>query len=198
VTLALPPAPAPSRARSQFVGTAFACAAGLMYFGGLLSVYAKMRHNAGGTSASWLPKKVSIPEIPSNTMLITLVLASITAQWAVYAMRRGNRRDTTIAMGLTGLFGVAVINAQAFIYSQMKLPIHSADGKAFNVLFYTMTGSFLFALMIGLGLAAITAFRSLGGRFSPTETEGVSSTALYWHFLTTAFAAVWFFVYVTK
>jgi heme/copper-type cytochrome/quinol oxidase subunit 3 len=198
VTLALPPAPAPSRARSQFVGTAFASAAGLMYFGGLLSVYAKLRHNAGGTSADWLPKKVSIPEIPSNTMLITLVLASITAQWAVYAMRRGNRRDTTIAMGLTGLFGVAVINAQAFIYGQMKLPIHSADGKAFNVLFYTVTGSFLFAVIIGLALAAITAFRSLGGRFSPTETEGVSSTALYWHFLTAAFAAVWFFVYVTK
>lgn len=198
MTLALPPAPAPSRTRSQFVGTAFACAAGLMYFGGLLGTYAKMRHGAGGTSATWLPKKISIPEIPSNTMMVTMVLASITAQWAVHAMRRGNRRDASIAMAVTALFGVAVINAQAFIYGQMKVPVRSTEGKAFNVLFYTATGSMMFAIMVGLVLAAVTAFRSLGGRFSPTDTEGVSSTALYWHFLTVAFAAVWFFVYVTK
>jgi heme/copper-type cytochrome/quinol oxidase subunit 3 len=198
VTLALPPAPAPARTRSQFVGTAFACASGLMFFGGLLGTYAKMRHNAGGTTASWLPKKVSIPEIPSNTMMITMVLASITAQWAVHAMRRGNRRDTSVAMAITAIFGVAMINAQAFIYGQMKVPVHSTDGKAFNVLFYTATGSFLLAVVIGLVLATITAFRSLGGRFSPTDTEGVASTALYWHFLTVAFAGVWFFVYVTK
>jgi heme/copper-type cytochrome/quinol oxidase subunit 3 len=198
VALALPAAPAPARTRSQLVATAFACAAGLMFFGGLLALYAKYRHLAGGTTATWVPKKVRIPEIPSNTMLITMMLASITAQWAVYAMRRGNRRDTSIALAITGLFGVAVINAQAFIYSQMKMPIRNAEGKAFNVLFYTTTGAFMFAVIIGLGLAAVTAFRSLGGRFSPTETEGVSSVALYWHFLTVAFAGVWLFVYVTK
>jgi cytochrome c oxidase subunit III len=200
VALALPPAPAAARTRSQLVATAFACAAGLMFFGGLLAIYAKYRTLAGGTTADWVPKKVRIPEIPSNTMMITMVLASITAQWAVYAMRRGNRRDTSIALLVTGLFGVAVINAQAFIYGQMKMPIllDPADGKSFRVLFYTTTGAFVFAVIIGLGLAAVTAFRSLGGRFSPTETEGVSSVALYWHFLTVAFAAVWFFVYVTK
>lgn len=198
MTIALPPAPVAVRTRSQLVGTGFACAGGLMFFAGLLGVYAKVRNLAGGTTATWIPKKVSIPEIPSNTMLITMFLASITAQWAVYSMRRGNRRDTSIALGLTALFGLAVINAQAFIYSLMKMPIRDAEGKAFPVLFYALTGSFLLAVVIGLGFAVVTAFRSLGGRFSPTETEGVSSVALYWHFLTVAFAAVWFFVYVTK
>lgn len=198
MALALPPAPAQARTKSQFVATGFACAAGLMFFGGLLGTYAKYRHLSGGETATWIPKKVQLPEIASNTMLITLVLASITAQWAVYAMRRGNRRDTSIALAVTALFGVAVINAQAFIYGQMKMPIVSTDGKPFNVLFYAVTGAFLFAIVLGLGMAIVTAFRSLGGRFSPTETEGVSSVALYWHFLTVAFAGVWFFVYVTK
>ena len=169
-----------------------------MFFGGLIAIYAKYRTLAGGTSATWLPKKVRIPEIPTNTMMITMVLASITAQWAVYAMRRGNRRDTSVALSITALFGVAMINAQAFVYSQMKMPIRTTDGKAFNVLFYVLTGSFVVAVMVGLGMAVVTSFRSLGGRFSPTETEGLSSVALYWHFLTVAFAAVWFFVYVTK
>jgi heme/copper-type cytochrome/quinol oxidase subunit 3 len=198
VAVALPPAPKPVRARSQFVATAYACAGGLLFVGTLLAIYMKQRHLAGGTTATWLPKKLKVPEIPSNTMLVTMVLASISAQWAVYAIRRANRRDASVALGLTLLFGLAFINAQVFIYDQMKLPIRSVDGKAFNLLFYTTTGSMLFAVAIGIVYALVTAFHSLGGRFSPTETDGVSSAALYWHFLTVAYAAVWFFVYVTK
>jgi heme/copper-type cytochrome/quinol oxidase subunit 3 len=196
VTLALPPAPAPNRTRSNFIGMAYACAAGVMYFGGLLGVYAKQRHLAGGTTAAWLPKKLVMPEVPSNTMLVTIVMACVTAQWAVWATKRGNRRDATIALALTGMFGVAMVNAQAFIYSQMKLPVHAET--PFNVLFYVLTGSFMVAVMIGLGISLLTAFRSLGGRFSPTDTQSVSAFALYWYFLTAVFAAVWFFVYVTK
>jgi hypothetical protein len=39
-------------------------------------------------------------------------------------------------------------------------------------------------------------FRFLGGRTG--DHELVSANALYWYFVTAAFAAVWFVVYVTK
>jgi heme/copper-type cytochrome/quinol oxidase subunit 3 len=48
----------------------------------------------------------------------------------------------------------------------------------------------------GLVYTAVAAFRYLGGRTK--ELEIVSASALYWYFLTVAFTAVWFVVYVQK
>ena len=47
-------------------------------------------------------------------------------------------------------------------------------------------------------MAVVVVFRSLGGRYSSKRHEGISSLALYWHFLTVAFAAVWLVVYANK
>jgi len=44
--------------------------------------------------------------------------------------------------------------------------------------------------------SAVTAFRYLGGR--TTEREIVSAHAMYWYFLSVAYTALWFVVYVTK
>jgi heme/copper-type cytochrome/quinol oxidase subunit 3 len=65
-------------------------------------------------------------------------------------------------------------------------------------MFFTVTGAFMIAVLVGLVFAVVTAFRSLGGRYAATDTDGVAAFALYWHFLTAAYIAVWFIVYVNK
>ena len=92
------------------------------------------------------------------------------------------------------VFGIAVFNAQAYIYQQLGLPVTTRYGA----LFYSVTGAFLVALVAGMIMAVIVVFRSLGGRYSSKRHEGISALALYWHFLTATFAAVWFVVYVVK
>ena len=52
-----------------------------------------------------------------------LLALCVFAQWAVYAARRDDRPHVGLALGLVGLIGLAVINAQAYIYNQMELPI---------------------------------------------------------------------------
>jgi cytochrome c oxidase subunit 3 len=195
MTLALPPAPTPPRARMLFVGTALTCVAGFMLMMSMVATYLFFRDAAGGTTASWLPAKVGIPEIAANVMIVTLVGASVMVQWAVYAIERDDRRNCTVALVITVIFGVAVVNAQAYIYGQMGMGI--ADGT-YELLFYTLTGAFLAALFGGIAFAAVTAFRELGGRYSSRRHEGISALALYWHFLTAVFAVVWFVLYVTK
>ena len=128
-------------------------------------------------------------------MLIIMVGASVLVQWAVYAMARDDRRDTAVAVSLLVVFGVAVLNAQAFIYQQLGMGI--GETKYAN-LFYAVTGTFVAALIAGIVMAMVVVFRSLGGRYSSKRHEGISSLALYWDFLTVAFAAVWFVVYVVK
>ncbi|HKA02716.1 MAG TPA: cytochrome c oxidase subunit 3 [Acidimicrobiales bacterium] len=195
MSLGLPPAPSPPRPRMLFIGTAFACAAAAMLFMGMLAVWVNLRDAAGGTTAAWLPKGVSVSMVAPNMMLIIMLGASVMVQWAVYAMARDDRRDTVVAVSLAVVFGIAVLNAQAFIYQQLGLGI----GKTkYANLFYAVTGTFVAALIAGIVMAMVVVFRSLGGRYSSKRHEGISALALYWHFLTVAFSAVWYVVYVVK
>ena len=193
--MALPAAPSPPRPRMLFVATALVCAALGMMFAGMLAVWIALRDAAGGTSAAWLPKGVLLPGVAANMMLIIMFGASVMAQWAVYAMARDNRRDTVVAVSLLVIFGVAVFNAQAYVYQQAAVSV-SAD--RYGPLFYSVTGAFLATLVAGMLMAVSVVFRSLGGRYTSKRHEGISALALYWHFLTAAFCAVWFVVYVVK
>ena len=195
--LALPQAPTPPARRQLFVGTAVACSAGFTLIGGMMGLWLRMRHRAlSVTDGTWVPKKISIPEVPSNIMLLSFIGIGVFAQWAVYAARRDDKRHVAIALGLTGLLGIAVINAQVAVYVHMALPIRSADGGAYGIMFYAATGTFIAFLIIGIVFSFVTAFRYLGGRTS--EREIVTAHAIYWYFAAAAFTMLWFVVYVTK
>jgi cytochrome c oxidase subunit 3 len=72
----------------------------------------------------------------------------------------------------------------------------AANDGAFHTMFYAITGTMTLLLVVGIVFTAVAAFRFLGGRTK--ELEVVSASALYWYFLTAAFTAVWFVVYVQK
>jgi len=194
--LALPPAAPPAPKRQLFIGTGLACAAGATLIGGMLALWLRFRDAAIASDGRWLPKKISIPEVASNIMLITFVGVCIFAQWAVYAARRDDKRHTALALFLTGLLGLAIINAQVTVYVQMKLPINDGTGSAYGVMFYAITGTFLVFVIIGMVFSFVTGFRYLGGRTN--EHEIVTAHAIYWYFTAAAFAALWYVVYVTK
>lgn len=196
--LALPPAPAPAPRRQLFVGTALACSAGTMLIGGMLAIWLHFRKVAiAGTTHLWVPKGISIPEVASNVMLFSFIGICVFAQWAVYAAKRDDKRHVGVALLLTGLLGLAVVNAQAAVYAQMHLPIRPKDGSsAYGVMFYALTGTFVVFMIIGVVFSFVTAFRYLGGR--TREREIVTAHAIYWYFAATAFSMLWFVVYVTK
>ncbi len=193
--LALPPAPSPARPRLLLVGTALASAAAVALFAGMIGVYLHLRVASGGHTTGWLPKGTIVPEVAANIMLIGMIASSIMVQWAVYAIARGDRRDTSVALGLTVLFGILVLNAQVYVYQQMKIGV---GASTYGPLFYGLTGTWVAGLIGGILFALSAAFRSLGGRFSPKRHEGVAAVALYWHTLTAMFVAVWYVVYVLK
>lgn len=191
---ALPPAPAPAPRRQVLVGTALASAAAVALVGGMLALWLRFRDAAiNGPDHRWVPKGVTVPLLPANVMLIALVPLCVFAQWAVYSAKRDDKPHTGLALGLTGLIGVAIINAQAYIYAQIKLPV--AEGT-YGAMFYTLTGAVTALAIIGVAFSAVTAFRYLGGR--TTDREVVSAHALYWYCYSAVFALLWFVVYVTK
>ncbi|MFM7756730.1 MAG: cytochrome c oxidase subunit 3 [Actinomycetota bacterium] len=196
----LPPAPQPAPRRQVFLGTALACAAGTMLIGGMLATWLQFRADAPvresmkrGFIKDWMPADIVVPEVAANMMLIAFCVACVMAQWAVYSAKRADRQHAGMAFGVTGLVGLAILNAQIFIWTQMG--VGARDG-AFHSMFYAITGMMTVLLVAGIVFSLVAAFRYLGGRTK--EIELVSSQALYWYFLTAAFSAVWFVVYVQK
>ncbi len=198
--LALPPASQPAARRQVFVGTAVAGAAGFMLIGGMMATWLKFRAEAPvreslkrGFIKDWMPDKIVVPEIAANMMLLGLFVICIMAQWAVYSAKRNDRTHTGLALGVTALLALASINAQIAIWTQMGV---GANDGAFHSMFYAATGTMTALLLSGFVYTAVAAFRYLGGRTK--EVELVSAHALYWYFLTAAFCAVWFVIYVQK
>jgi heme/copper-type cytochrome/quinol oxidase subunit 3 len=169
--------------------------------GGMLAAYVHLRDAAGGATPVWLPDDVIIPEVATNIMLITMVFGSFTVQWAYWSISHNDRRHTYMALALTAVFGVAVLNAQIYVYQELALPIANPDDPAasrYAMLFYAVTGTFIALLVAGILFAGVMTFRTLGGRYSARDNEGLAATALYWHVLTAVFAAVWYVIYVVK
>jgi heme/copper-type cytochrome/quinol oxidase subunit 3 len=191
---ALPAAPALPPRRQVLVGTALAGAATIALIGAMLAVWVVERERAlDSAEATWVPSDVTIPEVAANVMLIGMLGVIVFAQWAVYAARRGDRVHAGIGFGLVALLGLAVINAQAYVWNQIEMPI---AGGGYPGMFYAVTGTMTALLVVGVVFTAVTAFRYLGGRSS--DREMVAAHALYWYVLAAAFSAVWYVVYVTK
>lgn len=192
--LALPSAPSPAPRRQVLVGTALVGAGALAMVGGMSALFLRMRKQAlGQANGRWIPKGIHIPMVPANVMLVALVPICVFSQWAVYSAKRDDKQHTALALALTGLIGLAFINAQAFIWGTMRLGIRQGT---YGAMFYAVTGASTALAIAGVVFSAVTAFRFLGGRTN--DREVVSAHALYWYAYSAVFAVVWFVVYVTK
>ena len=168
---------------------------------GMLSIWMRFRDSAPLRASSngtkmihdWLPADIAIPEVATNTILITLVMTCVIAQWAVYATRRADSSHAYLALAIVAALGIAAINAQVAVYVQMGIGI--GDG-AYQTLFYAITGTMTALLVSGVVFSLVALFRALAGRL--TDRQVMSAHALYWYVLTAAFSAMWFIVYVQK
>ena len=189
---ALAAGPAAAPRRQLVVGAALASVAMVMLAGGMLAVWSLQRRRAVNLDGAWVPAGVTIPEVPVNVMLIAFIAICTFAQWAVYAAVRRDRGNTALALGVNVLTAVMVINAQAYVYSQMGLGI--GDGT-YAAMFYAVTGMFTVLMIIGVVFSTVVAFRFIGGR---SDHEIVVAHAIYWYTVAAIFAALWFVVYITK
>lgn len=189
---ALPTGPAPAPRNQLLVGSSLAAVAMVMLTGGMLGVWLVQRGDAIDAEGTWVPEGVTIPEVPSNVMLLAFVAVCVFGQWALWSAKHGDRPHTAFALGCLALVALLIVNAQAFIFHEMGLGI--ADGT-YAAMFYAVTGMFLALMIVGLTFTAIAAFRYLGGR---VDHELLTAHAIFWYALTAVYAAIWFVVYVVK
>lgn len=185
-----------ARPRVLMVGTAFTVVALLMAFATLIGIYLTERSATIFSGMAWIPDGVVIPLNQPNVMLFALLSSSITMQWAVDAARRDDRQQAYLALGLTVVFGFAVINMSAYLYTVMGLDMSVASLTP--VLIYTITGAHLVALAGAIAFTGLMAFRALGGQYTSRQYDGLSAAALFWHAQVIVYVAIWYAIYIIK
>lgn len=111
-----------------------------------------------GLIKDWMPEKIIVPEIATNLMLIGFFVVCVMAQWAVYSAKRNDRPHTGLALSVSALMTLAILNAQIFIWTQMG--VAARDG-AFHSMFCVHWGHDGFAV-IGLGVHRCCCFSIFG------------------------------------
>ena len=182
---------------TPLVGMLLFIASEVMFFGGLFAAYFNSRATHQGP---WGPPHPA-PELEifpiALPITIILVSSSLTMQFGVWAIRRGDIGKLKLWTAVTLLLGVVFLIGQLYDYSQLGFGI--SDG-IFGTTFYTLTG--FHGLHVTLGLLmllalAITAFAGgIGPRSSPGRHTAVGAVSIYWHFVDALWAVILTVVYL--
>lgn len=187
--------------RQALVLSGLMSAASAMLIGSMLAIWLQFRANAPLRESSdgskmlrdWLPENIKIPEVATNTMMMTFVITCVMVQWASYSSRRSDPKHTTLALAVALLTEIALVNAQIAVYMQMDIGVRDSS---YTMMFYAVTATMTALIVIGLGFTLMTMFRSLASRVS--DHDLVIAHGVYWYSLAVIFATMWFVVYVQK
>ncbi|HEX2038227.1 MAG TPA: cytochrome c oxidase subunit 3 [Acidimicrobiales bacterium] len=164
---------------------------GLMFFAALVGAYVHLRNRI----EHFHPEEAHLDQYLGNMLVITLLLATVTAEWGHSAVRRGIRRQATTAYSITVGLGAA------FLFLLWHTGVQAGYGPAsheYGLVVSTMAITLGIVVGLGVGFAALTLFRVLGGQVSAAEPDQARAAAWYWHFAAAAAVLVWYTVVVLK
>jgi cytochrome c oxidase subunit III len=179
---------------TPMVGMLLFIASEVMFFGGLFAAYFNSRATH---AAEWGPPGGHELEAwPLATILtILLVTSSVTMQFGVAAIRRGDQRKLRMWVGITLVLGVLFLMGQLYDYSTLSFGL--GDG-IFSTTFYTLTGfhgAHVFGGAIGM---TILFARAMQGQFSARNHVAVEAISMYWHFVDVVWVALFFTLYFLR
>jgi heme/copper-type cytochrome/quinol oxidase subunit 3 len=183
--LALPSGADTRRPNLLGVAAMVAGVAGVMVFIGLAAAYFDVRALAG----TWPPKKVALDNYLGTTLTITLLMSSVTAEWALQAMRIGNRRQAMAALALTPGFGLAFLNLLWYLVTKLGF---GPGSHAYGAIVYAFVAATVVNVLIGMGFLLVALLRTFGHQVGPGNQAVARAATAYWHFV----VGGWFIAYV--
>ncbi len=158
----------------------------VMFFAGLFAAYFNVRAN----SPLWptinpetkAPFQLEILPLvgPATVMLI---LSSFTCQFAVWAIRRGDRTGFIRNIGVTFVIGVTFLLMQAIDYVALAHEGLTLSSGTFGTTYFTLTGFHGAHVFGGAIMLGVVLYRGMAGQFSARHHDAVEAVSLYWHFV---------------
>ena len=163
----------------------------VMLFGAFFTAYFVLRAEA----PAWPPlpdlERPELPLVGFNTLL--LLSSSVTMQWAVTRIGRGDAAGFKRGLLATLMLGTVFLAIQGYEFASNGFGI--SDG-VFGSTFYTLTsfhGAHVLGGLLLMGVLANRARLGLVTREHHTAVEGVS---YYWHFVDVVWVVLFLTVYV--
>ena len=193
------------RKRTLQVGGALVTAIFVMYFAGLFGIYAATRnaHNATQEGLDrpvpWIPSTADV-ELTAPTIIwwTSLLMSLVTMQWAIYSLKRNDRRHGLMAIGITFIFGLAVVNQVSFQWNQLGIVIDDISGSAAPPLIYAITISHVIMIIIGMCMLAAVGFRTLASSRTDAHVDSANAAAVFWYAMVAIYFVIWLLIFITK
>lgn len=195
-TVAAPPTapalpPAGTRRRNLLSTVALLLGvATVMTAGSLVAVYFNLRSLA----AAWPPDEISLDNYLGATLLLTVIPGMVTVEWAVAALRRGNRRQALTALVVTAGIAAAYINLVWFTGADAGF---GAGDHHFGLMFFAFLAVAGASGLIALIFVLVALARTMGGQATAGSPDVLRGAAWYWHAVAVtwllAFIALYFF-----
>jgi heme/copper-type cytochrome/quinol oxidase subunit 3 len=181
--LALPPGGRDRPANVLSVATLLAGVAELMLVGALVAAYLNVR----GLADHWPAKGVDLDNYLGTMLTVTIGLTLVTAEWSVYALRHGNRRQSLGALTITAGLGLAFLNLLWYLGTQLHFG--PAD-HSYGTLAYALLISVGVIAVIGIAFLIAAAARTLGDQATSSDPSVVRAAAWHWHVVSVAWLLV--------
>lgn len=127
-----------------------------------------------------------LPELPKSLYINTVFLlaTSVALSVATRAAKNDSPRTLLFSLWIALVLAITFLVGQALSWialTRSAMPPDLANLYAFT--FYLLTGTHAVHVLAGFVPLGITIVRAHRGHYRERNAEGVSLTALYWHFL---------------
>lgn len=158
-------------------GMLFYVATDVIFVVFLLATYVWLR--AYNTSGGWFPQGTKLPDANMSYMLTGLIVASAALFYIAQTAIKGNKQ----ALFRASLF-VALLLVIATLIGQIwfmgHLPFVTIDGS-FASTYIMLAGYHVYHLLIALFLGLGITHRALRGRYTASNTVGVTVIGYFWY-----------------
>jgi cytochrome c oxidase subunit 3 len=154
----------------------------VMFFSGLFAAYFSTR----AQNKPWPPTAFEHTLNPLSLILVAtliLIASSFTCQFAVWSIRRGDRRGFIRNISFTFVLGIAFLLLQAYDYSLLFGEGLTMGSGPFGTTYFTLTGFHGAHVFGGVLMLGVILYRGMSGQFSAKHHDAVEAVSLYWHFV---------------
>ncbi len=193
--LALPPAASVlerTRARNAVVvGAAFYALVVFAFVTALIAAYTTFR---AGVSP-WPPEGVRKENYFGSLLLAAAGMLMITAEWLVWSVHHGFRRQTAQACGLAAILLVAMLNGVAFTVDEAGF---GAGTSAYGTIFYAFMITAALTQVAGLAALATGLARMGGRQISTAEPQLARAVSIVLYVPALTWVMVWGALYAAS
>jgi heme/copper-type cytochrome/quinol oxidase subunit 3 len=140
-----------------------------------------------GGSPTWPPKGVHLQTYLPTVVTITAAMSAFSVSWAASSIRRNDQRNATMALILTVVLGLAIVNAQWYSIVRAKFDINA---HAYGTLYYLLIGYHVVHLAIAIGALVLVGARTLAGHFGREGYDPMRAAAAFWQYGNVAWASI--------